>query len=360
MQRCLHRYRNMSRLFSQIESLFACISDNEGEFDDELILDTSFKDMVEIFLDNILWFREPKMFPFEFEDMSWESKPKDIVVCISGGKDSAAVAKLLKNQEYNVHLYHMRGVNGTYFDEVNAVKKIAEYLDLDLAIEDVRIVGKHPFVEHPMKNMLILNGAIHYAKMNGYLPTIAFGTFSQSVLETSPFDVCAGDCRDMMDAYEKVIQRIIPGFMVLTPLRFNGETFDILAKDWKLFDLTLSCMSPQRFREYWRHSMEQKYNIRLFSNDCGGKCWKDCIQDLWLVDFNYQDYGWEYYKHCLEILGYTIAKEMGEKIADIDIVWRNYMWYPMTDSKYYDKLKDAEFEYDGLFARLKENNNGTV
>ena len=101
--------------------------------------------------------------------------------------------------------------------------------------------------------------------------------------------------------------------------------------------------------------MEQKYNIRLFSNDCGGKCWKCDIMDLWLIDKGYQDYGWEYYKHCLEILGYTIAKEMGEKITDLDIVWRNYMWYPMTDSIYYDKLKNAEFEYDGLFARLKEN-----
>lgn len=295
------------------------------------------------------------MFPFEFEDMSWEYKPKDIVVCISGGKDSAAVAKMYKDSGYNVHLYHMRGVNGTYFDEVKAVKKIAEYLDVDLAIEDVRIVGKHPFVEHPMKNMLILNGAIHFAKMNGYRPTIAFGTFSQSVLETSPFDVCAGDCRDMMDAYQKVIQRIIPEFRVFTPLRFNGETFEVLSQDWKLFDMTLSCMSPQRFREYWRHSMEQKYNIRLFSNDCGGKCWKCGITSLWLCDKGYQDYGWEYYKHCLEILGYTIAKEMGEKVTDIDIVWRNYMWYPMSDSIYYETLKNAEFEYDGLFARLKEN-----
>jgi hypothetical protein len=76
----------------------------------------------------------------------------------------------------------------------------------------MQLVGTHQFIEHPMKNYLIANGAIHYCLANGYTPRIAFGNFNKSVLDDNPFEVCAGDCIDMWDVYKPIIQSVIPDF----------------------------------------------------------------------------------------------------------------------------------------------------
>ena len=344
MQRVIHEYRNKSRVFNMLEGLYTYVSDSDFMFDDVLWLDETFKPLCDILQANLFVFKEPVIKQLDLpkiEDTKCDTK--EITICFSGGKDSAACAHYYLQRGYKVHLYHATGINKAYGDEKKAAQQIADYLGCDLFIDKFQLAGTHQFIEHPMKNYLIANGAIHYCLANGYTPRIAFGNFNKSVLDDNPFEVCAGDCIDMWDVYRPIIQSVIPAFDIEVPLETNADTFDILSEDWELFQLSVSCMSPFRFREHWKHRAEEKYNVRIFKNRCG-VCWKCCLEAMWLMDYNKMEYTESFYTHCYDILERTIFKETGRPADSVRSVWDNYMFYPMEQSKAYEYLKNKKLK----------------
>lgn len=344
MQRVIHEYRNKSRVFNMLENLYAYISDTDNMFDDVLWLDNSFSNLCQILQSSLLIFRTPLLKEFDLPRIPCKrNDPKEITVCLSGGKDSAACAYYYKKRGYTVHLYHATGVNKAYGDEKKAAQKIADYLGCDLFIEKVFLNGTHKYIEHPLKNYVIADGAIHYCLAMGYTPRIAFGNFNKSTLDMNEFEVCAGDCIEMWDAYRPIIQRVLPEFDIEIPLETNADTFNLLTEDWELFGLAVSCMSPFRFREHWKHRSEEQYNVRMFPNRCGC-CWKCCMEWMWLADTNKVEYNEAYYVHCYEILERTIFRETGHPAESVQFVWDNYMFYPFEQSKAYDVLKDRSIK----------------
>lgn len=333
MQRVIHEYRNLSPIFMLLEELYTYLSDYDEHFDDVIWLPTCFMQVCRILQEYLFNFQSPKIKRMHFPPVKYdEGKDNEIVVCLSGGKDSAATAYYYKQKGYTVHLYHATGVNKAYGDEKLAAQKIADYLGCDLFIDRIQLPGTHKFIEHPLKNYVIANGAIHYAINMHYAPRIAFGNFSKSKLIDNPFQVCAGDCRELWQAYSKIVKTVIPGFRIELPLNTNADTFKLLSNDWQLFSLCVSCMSPFRFREHWKHRTEQRYNVKLFDNRCGC-CWKDCMEAMWLMDFGKMEYNEEFYHHCFDILGRTILKETGSPAESTTAVWNNYMFYPLSKSK---------------------------
>lgn len=348
MQRVVHEYRNKSRIFNMLEGIYAYVSDTDYMFDDILWLDESFEPLCDILQEHLLIFRKPEIKPFQLPEIdNFCDTVNEITVCLSGGKDSAAVAYYYKKLGYKVHLYHATGVNKAYGDEKKAAQRIADYLGCDLFIDKILLSGTHQFIEHPLKNYVIANGALHYALAKGYAPVLAFGNFSKSILDMNEFEVCGGDCIEMWEAYEKIIKTVLPDFRMEIPLETNADTFDLLSEDWELFSMSVSCMSPFRFREHWKHRTEEKYNLRLFENRCGC-CWKCIIEVLWLMDFDKMEYHEEYYLYGIGILAKTIYKETGVKEESIQSIWDNYMFYPIEESKAYDILCKGSLKYKSV------------
>ena len=376
MQAVIHLYRNKSRVFNMLEGLYKYCSDTDYMIDDILWLDESFRDLCDILQSRLLIFRMP-----EIKDMNLSmieaahtgthrldklcdsvrqsvygevagdvspaalrSDTKEVTVLFSGGKDSAAVAFHYKKLGYKVHLYHAAGVNKAYGDEKRAAQRIADYLGCDLFIDNIRLEGTHRFIEHPLKNYVIANGALHYCLNKGYAPVLATGNFNRSILDMNEFEVCGGDCIEMWDAYKKIIQSVLPEFDLLVPLETNADTFEILRNDWELFSLAVSCMSPFRFREHWKHRTEQKYNVKIFENRCGC-CWKCCLEAMWLMDNNEMQYDEPFYLHCIKILENTIKKETGSPADCLQDIWDNYMFYPLEQSKAYEQLMEYEVHH---------------
>ena len=346
MQRVIHEYRNKSRVFTMIEALYSYISDTEYMFESEdtLWLDTSFTKLDQILDAKLMQYRHPLIKEFNLPPVGYKkSDKKEITVCLSGGKDSAAAAYYFKKKGYKVHLYHATGVNKAYGDEKKAAENIAKYLKCNLYIEHICLSGTHQFIEHPLKNYVIANGALNYALSRGYNPVICFGNFNQSVLDMNEFEVCGGDCIEMWDAYKDIVRRVIPDFDIEIPLKTNADTFELLSNDWKLFTMSVSCMSPYRFRAHWKHRAEQKYKVKLFDNRCG-VCWKCCVESMWLMDHNKQPYDEVFYMHCFDILERTIYKERGYPAETIQEVWDNYMFYPVEESKACDLIKNKKIK----------------
>ena len=340
MQNVIHEYTNLSSIFTDMELIYTEISTNYHMPKLlPLIFDTSFIDLYDILKENVEWCPQ---YLFEDKVITHINVPEsnNMIVCVSGGKDSVALAKYYIDKGYNVYLYHMHGINKVYPDEVEAVKKISKYLGVPLHIENVVLSGTQDFVEHPMKNYIIANGAIHYAIREHLGVNIAFGNFNESYLEDNDFAVCAGDCMDMWYAYEKIVRRYLPQFTMNIPFKTNADTVDVMKNDSRLLELCISCMSPYRFREYWKKRTEKKYSVRLMENRCGC-CWKCCAEYITYTDLGILKYDLPYYIHCLEILYNTKVKESGIKDWSLRDLWSEHFFYPVRESKAYKEIENA-------------------
>ena len=236
----------------------------------------------------------------------------------------------------------MRGINKVYPDEYKAVIDIAHHFNVPYYIDTVVLSGTQRFTEHPMKNMIIANGAIHYGIREGIGTEIAFGNFKDSYLDENQFDVCAGDCTDMWWAYDDIIQTVIPQFRMNVPLYNNYETLAIIERNPELLPLSISCISPYRFREHWKKRTEKKYGIKLLNNRCGC-CWKCAVEWMYYVDCDLFDLNQSYYLHCFQILCDTLRKE-SKVTGTIQQVWYEYMHYPIDKSKVWEVLKNATIQ----------------
>ena len=257
--------------------------------------------------------------------------PKNIIVCFSGGKDSIATVLHYQKMGYNVYLYHLKNVNKAYPNEYENAQNVADALGLMLYVESITLSGSHAYTEHPMKNIIIANRALQWGIRNNIGIKVAFGNYYTALLKDNEFDVCAGDCRDMWQAYEDIISHIIPKFRMYIPLKNVKTTLKVLEKRKDLLNLACSCMSPHRYREYWKKQNEQRYSIILPQNRCG-TCWKCALEYIYYVDHNVWQYNEEFYKHCLEMLLRNSIKEHNV-IHSIYQLWNSYLFYPMRKSK---------------------------
>lgn len=231
MQTLKHEYKNIHKIFDDIERFYKVVSEKQHIYKslfDVNVFDSSFKYLVELFEEfghiNI---------DFKFIEENYEKlrlpkfDTKNIIVCFSGGKDSLAAALHYKQRGYNVYLYHTSNIN--HVNETDTAKELAKWLDMPIHIEYVEIEGKRDWIEHPMKNIMIANGALNWGISNNITSKITFGNFYTSNIEEEQFDLSGDDTIDMWIAYEDIIKRIIPQFKMYIGLKMieaiqNTET----------------------------------------------------------------------------------------------------------------------------------------
>lgn len=338
MQRVEYTGHNIHPLFDELEQVYAYTSVREHK-DNQLVM-PAFKALLKPVFDTFDKYAEVN-YRVSFMDVlstpvdvfSIENIPKTIILCYSGGKDSTATAIWYKEHGYDVILYHLRNINQTYKDEWKNVQKMADKLGMTLIMQSISLKGKHDWVEHPLKNWIIANRALQYGISHHITSQIAFGNFTSSTLESDPFDVCGGDCKEMWSLYNNIIGTIIPGFEMHTPLTNMKDTLDILMEHKNIAVMCQSCIGPFRYRDYLGKNNRIKYNLDLPEHRCYS-CWKCCLEYIVYTDNDIYEYNEEMYKHCLEILRNTIKKEQGLRIS-LDEVWDHYFFYDKSRSKYY-------------------------
>ena len=299
--------------------------------------DDSFSSVFDVLEKYVPWFNRPITKSMRSIPIDYLHNDRDVIVCVSGGKDSVATAIKLKEQGYNVYLYHLHGINKTYYNEYQAVEDVAKVLDLPCFIDECVLKGEHKFVEHPLKNYIIASGAICFALHINVAPNIAFGNFTNSPIEELPFNVCGGDSIDMWAAYEKIVQTVIPDFHIMLPLETQADTMNIISNHLEVLPYCMSCISPYRFRTYWKERTEKNYGIRLMENRCGC-CWKCAVEYITFADKDYLEYNEAYYIHCLEVLGRTMQKEEDVYAIHMEDLWETYISTPIEKSKLGDKI----------------------
>ncbi len=347
MQRVIHKdgYKNIHPLLDEIELFYQEVSSFEPK--PKMLIsnefDISFKYLADTFIEysSIMEENVPKIFidkhiqPMQLP----EYNKNNIIICFSGGKDSIALALKCMNKGYNVYLYSVEHINQSYLDEIEHAKKAAEYLNLPLYVDDIRVGGHNSWMEHPMKNMIIANGALTYGIRNNIGTRIWFGNYSSSLLDDNDFSRCAGDCVDMWDRYNVIIQRIIPDFHIETDLETMGETLEIITPNKELLNLSLSCLCRHSLRDYRWNWVKEKFGIELPKNRCGS-CYKCCVEYIYMADHDLIEFNRDYYRYCINSLYHVYLNETGPTL-DINNVWYSYMFYDIKESKIVEDMKEA-------------------
>lgn len=334
MQSITRKQPNVHPLLDAIDRLYTLTSDH----DDATIrlinpmYDNSFKGLLDIFSLYGLERYAVDYSDIPYSPISFKGKEKDIILAFSGGKDSIASAIKYKNEGYNVFLYHLKHINRSLSDEFIMAQESAKLLDMPLYIDEVSMSGNNIWMEHPMKNMIIANGAISYGVREGIGTNVAFGNYTTSLLEDNVFERCAGDCMDMWDAYNDIIQRIIPNFKIMANLKNMGETLDIISDHADLLESSLSCLCRHSLRPFRNNWVKEKFGVSLSKNRCGS-CYKCCVEYIYLADHDKIEYSEAYYKYCLEKL-YLVTRAENTGIFSIEYLWDAYMFYPMRESKF--------------------------
>lgn len=330
---------NISPIMDDIDRIYCQLS--EFETTKPVVpqrYDNSFRLLVDIFEA----FSDHK-WSIEYENREYPQiepiENNNLILCFSGGKDSIASAIRYKKMGYNVYLYHMRHINPTFSDEWECAKKLADMLELPIFFDDIHFKSFHRWTEHPMKNMLIANGALSYGVREGITTHIAFGNYTTSYLDDNVFDRCAGDCMDMWETYNEIIRRVIPTFEMDANLDNMGDTLDTLADRRDLLDESLSCLCRHSLREYRKNWVKEKYGIDLFNRRCGS-CYKCCVEYIYMADHDKLPFSEEYYKYCLGQL-YRVALAEKIPVSNVHDIWLNYIFYDEDKSKIAEQLDTA-------------------
>ena len=332
---------NAFPLLDDVDRLYAYLSDKPSTALFYPTFDESFKSLIETF----------KRYTGENWKVKYVQKDctkiksrenNNVILTFSGGKDSITSALRYIRGGYNVYLYHMKHINPSFSDEWKCAKESADILGLPIFFDDIQFSGHHMYMEHPMKNMLIANGAISYGIREGLGTTVAFGNYLNSYLDDNVFERCAGDCVDMWETYEAVVQRVIPDFYIQMNVNNMGDTLDELVDRPDLLNVSLSCLCRHSLRDYRRQWVKDKFGVELFNRRCGS-CYKCCVEYIYMADHNKMPFNESYYKYCLGQLLKVLEAEEGIQ-DNIDMLWKHFCAYPKNESKLANQLDYAEIK----------------
>ena len=340
-------YVNVHWLMNELELLYMDLSDDSSvALNDLALLGFSYDDCFSEILDAFNKYT-PRQFSLSFEHKEVEPlklpkyDSKNIIVCYSGGKDSLIAIRHYQKMGYNVYAYHIKGLNKTYTDEWQVAVNASEKYGFNLILDEIGYSGQHVWIEHPLKNMIMANMALNYGITHNITYKIAVGSFRTAYLDDNAFDVCGGDCIDMWYMYENVIRRFIPKFKVYVP-NYNFQTaYKRILDEPELLQYSISCLTPNRFRNLFRKRTETNYSVSLLPNRCGC-CWKCAAEYIYFADNDVLEYNQDYYIHCVEVLLHSMEQDIGYRIYSIPFVWDSYMLrIPIRKSKAWEVLKNA-------------------
>lgn len=72
------------------------------------------------------------------------------------------------------------------------------------------------------------------------------------------------------------------------------------------------------------------------------------------MDTKGMEYNEEYYLHCVKILENTIKKETGAPPDELQDIWDNYMFYPITQSKAYCELMNYKVHHPTEYKKKRK------
>ena len=159
------------------------------------------------------------------------------------------------------------------------------------------------WAENPIKNQMILFSMIDYCKENNINKICMDGSWEFSINEvTAGVDVA--DAPENYDLWIEGIKCYVDNFEFIKTTHDNLSKFDKIKRldSEGLMDYIVSCLGSGRFNEYRHNKNVEKYNIKLFKNNCGCHCRKCAHHNLLMYYSGYRDFPEEFINKCWNIM----------------------------------------------------------
>jgi len=268
---------------------------------------------------------------------------KKVLLAISGGHDSLAVAIQLKKDGYEPILFHIPYLNKAFPRETTIVRSLKDTLDMPLIEFHIKVTGKRFHMETPIKNFFILGAMIDYGVKHN-IHNYSFGNYELDAAEVTKAVLGT----DYSDSYEPFVdlysfyQSVIPNFKQHICVKDEYDAYRILFEENpKLIDNISSCMLRDMYLKNVRKANKRKFpDVQLGKYSCGS-CRKCVVEYFMVEDLKDNDYNLDYVKKCMQILN-KYYKDQGRKtfkITDYESILASMVYNKKIEKRIMDRIK---------------------
>lgn len=303
-----------------LELIFDSIETLASQFDkirydeemEEVEVDYHLKPLCEIFNSHVLEFKMPRFTEMYRKSRTIYLSPQDgrarTLVLFNAGKASLATAIEAKRRNVNAVLFYVKNMDPKFarwaFPQEQAVRQLAEKLDLPLVMQKTKMDPKNPLYRARIFNM-----ALKYAIEQDYSIKIWTGTFDGVSIVNSPFRFFQNSV-EFKRCYTELIHSVIGDFAIVAPLPSSSYMWDVLMSNRGLARYAFSETTIDVVLSYL-------YNIDY-----------EMIEE--------QDEG--LYMKYMEKLRNEYIAERGIPPKRIEDLWQRYFFYNIYKSKHYKEL----------------------
>lgn len=242
--------------------------------------------------------------------------PENNKVCVgfSCGLDSIYQALKYKEKGFDVHLFHVAGINRQYPDETQGVKEFAEYFNMPLEIVKIGNEGREHFCENPMKDQIIMAMMIDYG-IHAKIAEFTLGNkVKDKIQETPPYGL--SDSIDACNAFDFGVRTYIANYRTTYINASKVAEYQFIAQyNFNAYKFMRSCFSPTRFKRSLNARNVAKYGIMPLSGNRCMSCYKCCLEWIVLTEIGRVPYDEKYLRHCYDVLRLTAGRIQNPPIA---------------------------------------------
>lgn len=293
-------FKSRSKTFTQLGvDLFNIF--NLKAFKKNVVIPEGFNNIIQL-LYNKFEISAPNVTEIPYNAVNLTDNKEVVILTFSGGLDSCYQALKLKEQGYEVHLFHMSNANRYENGQGTKVAKEFAAAHNFKFIEAKLSNGYKYWPENPLKNQMILTTIIDYCIDNGYNRISLGESLALSTVETVA-GINTTDSKDLTYMFIDDLKKYVNNLVILevegTPSKL--DKLNLLSK-YNSIDLYYSCLQAGRFNASRHKQAETKFNIKLPLHNCGCYCRKCATQNLLLYYGGVMTYPEEFIEKCWKIM----------------------------------------------------------
>jgi 7-cyano-7-deazaguanine synthase in queuosine biosynthesis len=280
---------------------------NKKEFDKKLTVFAGLNDFVNIVYN--AFNQQAEISNFDISVRNSLTERKRILLAFSGGLDSVYQALILREQGYEVVLFHVKNMNFyTNGQEYKVAKEFADKFKFQLVEASMKFNKEHPeykkvWKENPVKNEIFFAMMIGWLLENGGNIISSGDDLRLSLSEAVP-DTNLSDAKEMTESFLNGIKQLYPNLVYLPIEKADKSKRLKFLDEHEATDYYYSCVTAGRLVRYLNQKAQEKYNIKLDKWTCGGACRKCAMHDLLRYYYQGKSYPEEYINKCWD----TISK----------------------------------------------------
>ena len=235
----------------------------------------------------------------------------DRKVCLgfSAGLDSMYQAFELRDEGFEVVLFHVKGINtyengqGTKHSKAFAEKFGFEYVEGSIQkTNDKSNIYKQYWPENPIKNQLIVAMMLDWCIEND-CGLISLGDDFNLSIDDAVVGINLTDARELTHAFLLDISCFVKPFAFVSIEKGIDKSKRLsLLKERGAIDSYYSCVLPGRFNQSRHFFNQEKYGVNLPANNCGCSCRKCAMHNLIMYYEKMVDYPSEFIDACWRVM----------------------------------------------------------